>query len=115
MFARAAESFRRLGDATNAANADYNRADVLVRQGRSDEALPLLENTLRVARAVGDEDLVALVRKEMGRAQSRAGDVAAGLILLEEARTRTDQTPRTPRGGGCRHRLRRSAPAGGPA
>ena len=86
MFARAAETFRRVGDASNAANADYNRADVLVRQGRSDEALPLLQNTLRVARAVGDEDLVALVRKEMGRAQSRAGDVAAGLILLEEAR-----------------------------
>jgi len=87
MFAQAAESFRRVGDATNAANADYNRADVLVRQGRSDEALPLLQNTLRVARAVGDEDLVALVRKEMGRAQSRAGDVPAGLTLLEEART----------------------------
>jgi class 3 adenylate cyclase/tetratricopeptide (TPR) repeat protein len=87
MFAQAAESFRRLGDATNAANADYNRADVLVRQGRSDEALPLLENTLRVARAVGDEDLIALVRKEMGRAHSRAGDVSAGLILLDEART----------------------------
>jgi tetratricopeptide (TPR) repeat protein len=86
MFARAAESFRRVGDATNAANADYNRADVLVKQGRSDEALPLLQNTLRVARAIGDEDLVALVRKEMGRAQSRAGDVAAGLILLEDAR-----------------------------
>jgi class 3 adenylate cyclase/tetratricopeptide (TPR) repeat protein len=87
MFTRAAETFRRIGDAPNAANADYNRAEVLVRQGRSDEALPLLQNTLRVARAVGDEDLVALVRKEMGRAQSRAGDVAAGLILLEEART----------------------------
>ena len=87
MFTRAAETFRRLGDAPNAANSDYNRAEVLVRQGRSDEALPLLQNTLRVARAVGDEDLVALVRKEMGRAQSRAGDVAAGLILLEEART----------------------------
>jgi tetratricopeptide (TPR) repeat protein len=87
MLAQAAESFRRLGDATNAANADYNRADGLVRQGRSDEALPLLENTLRVARAVGDEDLVALVFKEMGRARSRAGDVSAGLILLEEART----------------------------
>ncbi|HEX3205230.1 MAG TPA: tetratricopeptide repeat protein, partial [Propionibacteriaceae bacterium] len=86
MFTRAAETFRRLGDAPNAANADYNRAEVLVRQGRSDEALPLLQNTLRVARAVGDEDLVALVRKEMGRAQSRAGDVSAGLILLEEAR-----------------------------
>jgi class 3 adenylate cyclase/tetratricopeptide (TPR) repeat protein len=86
MLARAAESFRRVGDATNAANADYNRADVLVRQGRSYEALPLLENTLRVARAVGDEELVALVRKEMGKAQSRAGDLPAGLRLLEESR-----------------------------
>jgi tetratricopeptide (TPR) repeat protein len=86
MFARAAESFRRVGDATNAANADYNRAEVLVRQGRSDEALHLLENTLRVARAVGDEELVALVRKEMGKARSRAGDVPAGLRLLEESR-----------------------------
>jgi hypothetical protein len=48
----------RLGDATSTANAeDYNRAGVLVRQGRSDEALPLLEITHRVARAVGDEDL----------------------------------------------------------
>jgi tetratricopeptide (TPR) repeat protein len=58
----------------------------LVKQGRSDEALPLLENTLRVARAVGDDDLVALVRKEMGRAQSRAGDPRAGLTFLVEAR-----------------------------
>lgn len=87
MFAQAADAFRRVGDATNAANADYNRADVLVRQGRSEEALPLLENTLRVARAVGDEDLEALIRREMGRARSRAGDIPAGLTLLKEART----------------------------
>jgi class 3 adenylate cyclase/tetratricopeptide (TPR) repeat protein len=86
MFARAAETYRRIGDASNAAGSDYNHAEVLVLQGRSDEALPLLQSSLRVARAVGDEDLVALVRKEMGKAQSRAGDVAAGLILLEEAR-----------------------------
>ena len=78
--------FRRVGDASNAANADYNRADVLVRQGRSDEALPLLQNTLRVARAVGDEELVALVLKEQGRARSRSGDVQTGLLLLQEAR-----------------------------
>jgi tetratricopeptide (TPR) repeat protein len=87
MFAQAAESLRRVGDATGAASADYNRADVLVRQGRSDEALPLLDNALRIARAVGDEELVALVRKEMGRAQIRRGDIAAGLLLLGEART----------------------------
>jgi tetratricopeptide (TPR) repeat protein len=86
LFARAAETYRRIGDASNAASSDSNRAEVLVRQGRSDEALTLLQNSLRVARAVGDEDLVALVRKEMGRAQSRGGDAAAGLILLEQAR-----------------------------
>ena len=86
MFTRAAETYRRLGDASNAADSDSSRAEVLVRQGRSDEALPLLQSSLRVARAVGDEDLVALVHKEMGRARSRAGDVAAGLIFLEEAR-----------------------------
>ena len=86
MFARAAESFRRIGDATNAANADYNRADVLVRQGRSAEALLVLENPLRVARAVGDQELVALVLKEQGRARSRSDDVEAGLILLGDAR-----------------------------
>ncbi|MFL6046631.1 MAG: AAA family ATPase, partial [Propionibacteriaceae bacterium] len=37
MFARAAESFRRVGDAANAANADFNRADVLVKQGHYDD------------------------------------------------------------------------------
>jgi class 3 adenylate cyclase/tetratricopeptide (TPR) repeat protein len=87
MFERAADTYRRLGDAPNAAGSDYNRAEVLVRQGRSDQALPLLQNTLRVARAVDDEDLVALVRKEMGKAKSRGGDIPAGLTLLEEART----------------------------
>jgi tetratricopeptide (TPR) repeat protein len=85
MLARAADTFRRVGDATNAANADYNQADLLVRQGR-DEAWRLLENTMRLARAVGDEELVALVRKEQGRAKSRGGDVETGLRLLQDAR-----------------------------
>ena len=75
-----------MGDASNAANADYNRGDVLVRQGRYEEAWPLLQETLRVARAVGDEELVALVQREQGRAKSRAGDVETGLRLLEQAR-----------------------------
>ena len=38
----AADRFRRVGDASNAANADYNRGDVLVRQGAVEEAWPLL-------------------------------------------------------------------------
>jgi class 3 adenylate cyclase/tetratricopeptide (TPR) repeat protein len=87
MLEQAADTFRRVGDASNAASADYNRADVLVRQGRSADALPILRETLRVARAVGDEELVALVRREQGRARSRAGDVEAGLMLLDQARS----------------------------
>ena len=66
MFARAADRFAGSATPANAANADLNRADVLVRQGRHDEALPLLQSTLRVARAVGDEELVALVRRKLG-------------------------------------------------
>ena len=74
MFAQAAESFASRRTLRTRPTRTTTGRDVLVRQGRSDEALPLLQNTLRVARAVGDEDLEALVRKEMGRAQSRAGD-----------------------------------------
>ena len=42
MFTRAADTYRRLGDGPYAASSDYNRAEVLVRQGRSDEARPHL-------------------------------------------------------------------------
>jgi hypothetical protein len=75
----------------------------------------LLEDTLRVARAVGDEDLVALVRKEMGKARSRAGDIPAGLTLLEEARTQLTRLREPQEVRGCGDRVRRSALAGGPA
>ncbi len=108
MFARAAESFRRVGDASNAANADYNRADVLVRQGRSDEAWPLLQNTLRVARAVGDEELVALVRRKWAGREPRRR-CSNRLDLARRGSRSIDQTGRTARSAGRRHCHRGSA------
>ncbi len=107
--------FRRVGDATNAANADYNRADVLVRQGRSDEALPLLQNTLRVARAVGDEELVALVVKEQGRAQKPGRRRADRLEVAREARAQLTRLREPQEVVDADIAVRGGAPAGRPA
>lgn len=80
---RAADLFRRLGDTANEANAVYNRADLLIRQGRFAEAEPLLATALRVARTADDHELVALAQREQGR-------TLCGLGRWDEARERFD-------------------------
>jgi tetratricopeptide (TPR) repeat protein len=88
MFGDAADLYRRIGDSANEANVAYNQADVLIRQGRVAEAEPLLSEALRTARAVDDQELVALVLRESGRASARAGRFEEGMARFEEARTR---------------------------
>jgi class 3 adenylate cyclase/tetratricopeptide (TPR) repeat protein len=85
-FQRAAADFDQVGDVANAANAAYNSADLLNRQGRPQQALEVLGGVLRIARAVDDEELRALVLREQGRAHHRAGRPAEGEALLAEAR-----------------------------
>jgi tetratricopeptide (TPR) repeat protein len=85
-FRRAATGFEAVGDAANAANAAYNSADLLNRQGRSAQALEVLAGVTRVARAVDDEELVALAVREEGRAHVRDGRALEGMRLLEESR-----------------------------
>jgi tetratricopeptide (TPR) repeat protein len=85
-FQRAAADFDQVGDVANAANAAYNSADLLNRQGRPQQALAVLGGVLRIARAVDDEELRALVLREQGRAHHRAGRPAEGEALLAEAR-----------------------------
>ena len=87
-FARAQETFRRLGDEANHANATYNRADVLLRQGHDAEAEQLLDEALRVAQAVGDEELVALVLRERGQAYARLGRLEEARASFADARAR---------------------------
>ncbi|KQZ67582.1 hypothetical protein ASD66_21920 [Nocardioides sp. Root151] len=82
MFGRAAAMFAKVGDAANEANASYNRADLLNRQGRYAEVAVQLEGVMRVARAVGDEELVGLVLREQGRALSRDGRPEGQALLL---------------------------------
>ncbi|MBW8751070.1 MAG: AAA family ATPase [Propionibacteriales bacterium] len=86
MFRRAAELYRRLGDTDNEGVALCNHAEVLVNQGRYDEAGPLIDEALGIARSVSDDELIALVLRQQGRIQARTGLWAGGLSLLKEAR-----------------------------
>jgi predicted ATPase/class 3 adenylate cyclase len=85
---RAADLFRRVGDTANEANAVYNRADLLNRQGRFAEVEPLLASALRAAHAVDDHHLVALVLRERGRMLSGVGRWDEALTVFNDARAR---------------------------
>jgi tetratricopeptide (TPR) repeat protein len=91
MFGRAAEIFARIGDVPNEGNAIYNRADLLVRQARFAEAEPLLQEVLRTARAVSDEELVALALRESGKSCAGLGQIERAAELLDDARARFEQ------------------------
>jgi tetratricopeptide (TPR) repeat protein len=83
---RAADIFRRVGDTANEANAQYNRADLLIRQGRYAEAEPLLYAAERAAWAADDRELVALATREAGRARAGLGHHDDALERFEVAR-----------------------------
>jgi class 3 adenylate cyclase/tetratricopeptide (TPR) repeat protein len=87
-FRRATDIFRRIGDTAAEANASYNEAEMLVRQRRYAEARAVLPDVLRIARAVEDEELVALALREQGRAVAGEGDIDAAVGLLQDARDR---------------------------
>jgi tetratricopeptide (TPR) repeat protein len=87
-FERAARSFRRIGNEASWAGAEYNLGDVLVRQGRAEAAEPLLVDAVRIARAVEDEELVALAMREHGRALAALGRFDEALQQLDGARSR---------------------------
>jgi class 3 adenylate cyclase/tetratricopeptide (TPR) repeat protein len=85
LFAQAADIFGRLGDVTNESNAIYNRADLLLRQGRFVDAEPPLREVIATARAVDDEELVSLALRELARAYSGMGKHVDAAGLLENA------------------------------
>jgi tetratricopeptide (TPR) repeat protein len=79
---RAADMFRRVGDTANEANAQYNRADLLIRQRRFAEAEPLLYVALREAYAADD----GLSTRELGRVLVGLGRADGALPRFEAAR-----------------------------
>jgi len=87
-FRQATGLFRRIGDTAAEGNAMYNEAEILVRQDRYAAAAELLPGVLRIARAVEDDELVALALRETARSVAGAGDVDRGVAVLEDARSR---------------------------
>ena len=88
---RAAAIFQRVGDTANEANASYNRADLLIRQRRFEEAEPLLGSALREAYAADDIELVGLANRELAQVRLGLGDAHDALTRLETARAAFDE------------------------
>ncbi|HET7349351.1 MAG TPA: tetratricopeptide repeat protein, partial [Marmoricola sp.] len=90
-YREATQIFRRTGDTASEGNAAYNQAELLVRQGRCAEAGELLDEVLVIARAVEDDELVALAMREQARVVAASGDAAGAVGLLHEARQMFEQ------------------------
>jgi class 3 adenylate cyclase/tetratricopeptide (TPR) repeat protein len=84
----AIDLFRRIGDTASEGNAIYNQAELLVCQRRYAEAALLLPGALRIARAVRDDELVALALREQARTMAAANDLDGAVALLRLTRAR---------------------------
>ena len=83
---KARDAFKASGDRWSAASGTFNIGEVLVAQGRLDEAEPALREALRESLAVGVGSRVADVEAELGRLLARKGDLPGALEQLERAR-----------------------------
>ena len=84
-YRRATDLFRRIGDTAAEGNAAFNQAELLVCQRRHAEAAALLPEVLHIARAVDDEELVALALREQARTLAAADDPDGAVAVLLDA------------------------------
>jgi class 3 adenylate cyclase/tetratricopeptide (TPR) repeat protein len=80
-YRRAGELYRRVGNLLDAASVDANIAEVLVNQGRLDDAEPLLRDAVRVMHASHFVE-VSFVEMHLGRLLRARGDLAGAERLL---------------------------------
>lgn len=85
-YRRALETYERAGNEADADQARYNAAEVLLDQGRLGEARGMLEEIVRVYRAVGYQAGLALANRDLGRIAAREGDFELARRMLGEAR-----------------------------
>ena len=79
-------AFTEAGDLWAAALAEANQAEILVEQGRLDEAEPLLRSALRAGRASAAPGHTAFVLGLLGRLEAHRGRTDVALDHLREAR-----------------------------
>ena len=83
---RARDTFRRIGDDTNALIVALNIAEVLSDQGRSEEAGPVFYESIDARRAVGIPLEIAEALSLLGRHEARVGNFAEAHAAFDEAR-----------------------------
>ena len=85
--ARARDTFRKIGDDTNALIVALNIAEVLSDQGRSEEAGPVFYESIDARRAVGIPLEIAEALSLLGRHEARVGKFTNAHACLDEARS----------------------------
>jgi class 3 adenylate cyclase/tetratricopeptide (TPR) repeat protein len=85
-YERAQQVWERSGDRWSASFAIVNRAEVLLDQGRLDEAEPLIRESLRIARASRAGSQIAETARHAGVLLARLGRFDEARRLLDEAR-----------------------------
>jgi class 3 adenylate cyclase/tetratricopeptide (TPR) repeat protein len=84
-YERAQQVWERSGDRWSASFAVVNRAEVLLDQGRFDEAEPLMRESLRIARASRSGPRIAETARYLGLLLARLGRFDEARRLLDEA------------------------------
>lgn len=85
LYAQAQDAAERGGDVVGAAIEAANAAEILIDQGRVDDARPLLKASRRVFEGSDNPYLVAFVTGFQGRAHLRAGEADAAASAFEAA------------------------------
>ena len=93
-YERSRELSRRVGNAVQAALATMNLGEILVNQGRLDEAEPVLREALRVLRASAF-DAAQFAEMQLGRVMLGRGDLAEAERLLTHAQQDAKSIGRT--------------------
>ena len=86
LYHRSEETVRRAGDVLTGGHATNNRAEILLDQGRLDEAADLFDVALRTYRAAKFPVGVALVMINLGRLAAEEGRFAEAHRYLDDAR-----------------------------
>lgn len=87
LYERGREARERIGDAVNASMGTVNVAEILVDQGRLEEAEPVLKKVLRIRRAADDRAGAAYALGLLGRVTYGRGSPDEAIELLSEARS----------------------------
>ena len=109
LYERAQQAWERAGDRWSASFAVVNRAEVLLDQGRLDEAEPLLKESLRIARASKSGSRIADAAGYYGRLLAGLGRFDEAGRCSAEARRATRAGRRAGRSPGNRGKDRRIA------